>query len=42
MTFTSAATGASAPVALPASPATVTWPKRVVVPGCCRAVGGSQ
>ena len=42
MTFTSAANRARARLALPASPATVTWPKRVVVPGCCREAGGPQ
>ena len=41
MTFTSAATGAGARLALPASPVTVTCPKRVVVPGCYRE-GGPQ
>jgi hypothetical protein len=42
MTFTSATTRASGRLALPASPATVTWPKRVLVPGCCRETGGPQ
>jgi hypothetical protein len=42
MTFTSAATGASARLALPAIPATVRWAKRVVVPGCYREAGGPQ
>jgi hypothetical protein len=42
MTFTSTATRTGARLALRATPATVTWPKRVLVPGCRREAGGPQ